>query len=367
MLVQHQVARFHDGEEREDGGLVVLALHVAKVLVVLVHGVLDQSRGDAWAQEAEVLDVEGYLLLPLPRRQQVLDVIVGAQQPGTAAGIPHLAPLAHQLAGIPVDALARLLVEVQADAVDVSGDFLVAVTFGAAHQGRKGIPDFLPLDVGHYGFEVAGPGQVFDAAADGGLVIRRPGSEQVEGQGILQGLGHGCRGLPVHVLDKTAQPPQVVPDGPVELGSAVADNAMVGHALVELGRQFKRRLKPRRRLCHPGALDLERLHFVGQRQRLQKQELNGKLLGSPRGVHQVLAQVGHHGCLGVRNSPFQALQQLCSRCCGPCGRPPVQRRRPALQTGPENKPRRVLDLLGDTGGAGHGRLHGGGHAFKFTG
>ena len=186
-LVERQVARLHHGQEGEDGGLGVLALHVAEVLVVLVHGVLDQPGGDAGVQQAEVFDVERHRFLVLPGRQQLGVVVVGAQQPGAAAGVADLAPLAHQLAGVPVDPLAGLLVQVQADAVDVRGDFLVAVALGPAHQGGEGVADLLPFDVGHHGFEVAGPDQELDAAADGRLVIRGAGDQPVEGQRVLDG------------------------------------------------------------------------------------------------------------------------------------------------------------------------------------
>ncbi|MCY1217110.1 hypothetical protein D9M72_290110 [compost metagenome] len=325
VLVQDQVARLHHREEGKNRGLVVLALHVAQVLVVLVDCVLHDACGDARVQEAQMLDVERHLLLPVPCRQEVLDVMVRAQEPRTAARIAHLAPLAHELAGIPVDPLAGLLVQVEADAVDIGGDFRFAVTLRAAHEGREGIPDFLPLHVRNNRFEVARPGKVFDAAADRRLVIRCPGRKLMEHERIPQGLGHGIRGLLVNVLHETAQPLQVVPDGPVEFGGAVTDDSVVRHALVQLVRQFQRRFQPGGSLGHPGTLDLQRFDLMGQRQRLQEEQLNRQLLGRAGGIGKVLPEVGHHRRLGVRHAPLQPLQQLRGGCSGPRLGPSVQR------------------------------------------
>ena len=151
-----------------------------------------------------------------------------------------------------------------------------------------------------------------------------PAASIVELQRILQGLADGGRDLLVHVLHKAAEPLEVVPDGPVEFGGAVPDHAVVRHALVELLGQLQRRFQPGGSLGHAGALDLERLDLVCQRQGLQEQELNGQLLGLAGGVLQVLAEVGHHGRLGVRDAPFQAVEQLgggLRRSRSGCGRP----------------------------------------------
>jgi hypothetical protein len=279
VLVQGQVPGLHDGQERENRRLGVLPLHVAEVLVVLVHGVLDQPCRDARIQQAEMLDVERHLFLGLPGGEKLGVVVVGAQQPGAPARISHLAPLAHELTGVPVDALAGLFVEVQADAADIGSDFFVAVALGAAHEGGEGVTDLPAFDVGHDRLEEVGPGKELDAAPDCGLVVRGAGCERVEGQRILQRLGDGCGGLLVHVADEPAEPHEVVPDGPVEFSRPVPDNAVVGHALVQLVRELKGRLQPGRRLGHAGTLDLQRLHLVGQRQRLQEQQFNGELLG----------------------------------------------------------------------------------------
>jgi hypothetical protein len=151
------------------------------------------------------------------------------------------------------------------------------------------------------------------------------------------------------MLHKPAEPLEVVPDGPVEFGGAVPDHAVVCHALIEflrqLQRRFQRRFQPGRGLGHAGALDLERFDLVGQGQRLQEEELNGKLFGLPGGVLEVLPEVGHHGRLGIRGSPVQAFQQLCRSLRRPGQGGPVQGRRLALQARPQHKPGRVLDLL----------------------
>ena len=286
-----------------------------------------------------------------------------ARRPGS----PDLAPLTHQLAGVPVDALPGLFVQVQADAVDVGGDVFVRVAVGSAHQGSEGITDFPAFDVGHHRFKIAGPRKVLDAAADGRLVLRGAGSQLVELQRILQRLVDGRRNLLVHVLHKAAEPLQVVPDGPVEFGGAVPDHAVVRHALVQFLGQLQRRLQPGRCFCHAGALDLERLHLVGQRQRLQEEQFHGELFRLAGGALEVLPEVGHHGRLGVRHSPFQAFQQLCRGVGRPGQGLAVQGRGLALQARTEHKPRGLLDLLGDAEGAVHCSLGRRGHMFKFTG
>jgi len=102
-------------------------------------------------QQAEVLDVERHRFLRLPGAEQFGVVVVGAQQPGAPAGVSHFPPLSHELPGVPVDPLAGLLVEVQPDAVDVRGDFLIGVALRPAHDGGKGVPERLAPDVARTG------------------------------------------------------------------------------------------------------------------------------------------------------------------------------------------------------------------------
>ena len=106
---------------------------------------LDQPRGNAGIQQAEVFDVERHLFLVLPGGEELGGVVVGAQQPGAAPRIPHLAPLADQLAGVPLDPLARLFVQVQPDAVDVRGDFSLC-RLQRRQRGSESVPDFAPLN-----------------------------------------------------------------------------------------------------------------------------------------------------------------------------------------------------------------------------
>src|SRR6476661_567115 len=97
--------------------VLVSSRYVAEMLVVLVDSVLDEAGSDAGVQQAEMLDVERHRFLVPPLRQKLGVVVVRTQQPGPAARVPDLPPLTDQLAGVPVDALPGLLVQVQADPV----------------------------------------------------------------------------------------------------------------------------------------------------------------------------------------------------------------------------------------------------------
>ena len=316
------------------------------MFVVLVDRVLDQPCGNAGIQQAEVLDVERHRFLVLPGGEEFGVVLVGAQQPGAAPRIAHLAPLADQLAGVPVDPLAGLLVQVEADAVDIRGDFLVAFP-RPSHQGGEGVADLLAFDVSHDGFKIAGPGKVFDAAADGRLVVRGAGDEPVEGQRIRDRRRDDGGGLPGHMPHEAAEPFQVVPDGPVELCGAVPDDPVVRHARKELVREVQRGFQPGRGLGHAGALDLERLDLVRQRQGLQEQQFDGQLFGGARCALEVLPKIRHHGGLGVRNAALQAFQQLRGGRRCPRSGAAVQGGRFPVQPRAQDKPCSVFDLLGD--------------------
>lgn len=95
---------------------------------------LHQASCHARGEFAEVLDVECRLFLVPPRGEKLCRVLVRAQQPRTPAGISHFAPLAHELAVVPIDALARLFVQVQPDAVDVRGDVDFRFAVRAANE-----------------------------------------------------------------------------------------------------------------------------------------------------------------------------------------------------------------------------------------
>jgi hypothetical protein len=132
----------------------------------------------------------------------------------------------------------------------------------------------------------------------------------VELQRVLQCCGNVSGRLLVHLLHKTAQPFQVVPDGPVELSRPVTDDTMVRQALIQLIGQVKRGIEPGGGLGHAGTLDLEGLHLMGQRQGLQEQQFDGQLLCLPGRAVEVLPEVRHHGRLRIRRAPFQPFQEF---------------------------------------------------------
>src|SRR4029453_8741034 len=147
VLVEGKAARFHHREEGEDPRLGVLALYIAQVLVILIHGVLDHAGSDSGSERAEVLNVQGGFLFSNPGGQQVSVVVMGTQKPGPAAGVPHLAPLADQLPGVPIDALAGLFVQVQPDPMDVRSHVLLGITPGATNEGGERAPNTPELPV----------------------------------------------------------------------------------------------------------------------------------------------------------------------------------------------------------------------------